>query len=116
MFTSDPRVNKVTFTGSTAVGRTLAAAAGASLKRISVELGGHAPFLVMPDADPVHAAKGAVMNLSSRKIREAGQWPPNGDEKNDLMGTRFDRQRKCEVSAREESRGGAAVRFSDLLF
>ena len=69
VFTSDPRVNKVTFTGSTAVGRTLAAAAGASLKRISVELGGHAPFLVMPDADPVHAAKGA----SALKFLNAGQ-------------------------------------------
>jgi len=60
VFTSDPRVAKLTFTGSTAVGRTLAAAAGASLKRVSVELGGHAPFIVMPDADPVHAAKGAT--------------------------------------------------------
>ena len=69
VFTSDPRVHKVTFTGSTAVGRTLAAAAGASLKRISVELGGHAPFLVMPDADPVHAAKGA----SALKFLNAGQ-------------------------------------------
>jgi len=69
VFTSDPRVNKLTFTGSTAVGRTLAAAAGASLKRISVELGGHAPFLVMPDADPIHAAKGA----SALKFLNAGQ-------------------------------------------
>ena len=69
IFTSDPRVSKLTFTGSTAVGRTLAAAAGASLKRISVELGGHAPFLVMPDADPVHAAKGA----SALKFLNAGQ-------------------------------------------
>lgn len=60
VFTSDPRVAKLTFTGSTAVGRVLAGAAGASLKRVSVELGGHAPFIVMPDADPVHAAKGAA--------------------------------------------------------
>ncbi len=69
VFTSDPRVAKLTFTGSTAVGRTLAAAAGASLKRISVELGGHAPFIVMPDADPVHAAKGA----GALKFLNAGQ-------------------------------------------
>lgn len=60
VFTTDPRVAKLTFTGSTAVGRVLAEAAGRSLKRISVELGGHAPFLVLPDADPVHAAKGAA--------------------------------------------------------
>lgn len=69
VFTSDPRVAKLTFTGSTAVGRTLAAAAGGSLKRISVELGGHAPFIVFPDADPVHAAKGAA----ALKFLNAGQ-------------------------------------------
>ena len=69
VFTTDPRVAKITFTGSTAVGRTLAGAAGANLKRVSVELGGHAPFIVMPDADPVHAAKGA----SALKFLNAGQ-------------------------------------------
>lgn len=60
VFTSDPRVAKLTFTGSTAVGRKLAAAAAGNLKRVSVELGGHAPFIVFPDADPVRAAKGAA--------------------------------------------------------
>ena len=69
VFTTDPRVAKLTFTGSTAVGRLLAGAAGASLKRVSVELGGHAPFIVMPDADPVHAAKGAA----ALKYLNAGQ-------------------------------------------
>lgn len=60
VLTTDERVAKLTFTGSTAVGRELCAAAGRSLKRISVELGGHAPYLVLPDADPVRAAKGAA--------------------------------------------------------
>ena len=60
VFTSDPRVAKLTFTGSTAVGRQLAGAAAGNLKRVSVELGGHAPFIVFPDADPVRAAKGAA--------------------------------------------------------
>lgn len=69
VFTSDPRIAKLTFTGSTAVGRVLAGAAGSNLKRVSVELGGHAPFIVMPDADPVHAAKGA----SALKYLNAGQ-------------------------------------------
>lgn len=69
VFTSDPRVAKLTFTGSTVVGRLLAGAAGSNLKRVSVELGGHAPFIVMPDADPVHAAKGA----SALKYLNAGQ-------------------------------------------
>ena len=69
VFTSDRRVAKLTFTGSTAVGRRLASAAGASLKRVSVELGGHAPFIVFPDADPVRAAKGAA----ALKFLNAGQ-------------------------------------------
>jgi succinate-semialdehyde dehydrogenase/glutarate-semialdehyde dehydrogenase len=60
VFTSDPRVRKITFTGSTPVGRMLAGQAAANLKRVSVELGGHAPFIVFPDADPVRAAKGAA--------------------------------------------------------
>ena len=57
-FTSNPKVAKLTFTGSTAVGKMLAGKAVANMKRVSCELGGHAPFLVLKDADPVHAAKG----------------------------------------------------------
>src|SRR6201999_868202 len=55
-----PVVRKLTFTGSTEVGMMLAARAAATMKRVSMELGGHAPFLVLDDADPVHAAKGAA--------------------------------------------------------
>lgn len=69
VFTGDPRVAKLTFTGSTAVGRLLAAKSAANLQRVSVELGGHAPFIVYPDADPVHAAKGAA----ALKFLNAGQ-------------------------------------------
>jgi len=60
VLTSDRRVKKLTFTGSTAVGKMLAGKAAASLQRVSVELGGHAPFIVYPDADPEQAAKGAA--------------------------------------------------------
>ena len=60
-FTTNPTVRKLTFTGSTRVGKMLAQGAAAQLKRVSMELGGHAPFIVYPDADPVHAAKGAAM-------------------------------------------------------
>ncbi len=61
VFTSDARVRKITFTGSTRVGKSLAARAAGEMKRISLELGGHAPFIVCRDADPVNAAKGAVL-------------------------------------------------------
>lgn len=60
-FVTNPHVRKLTFTGSTAVGKMLAGQAAANMKRVSCELGGHAPFLVFDDADPVHAAKGAQM-------------------------------------------------------
>ena len=54
-------VRKISFTGSTEVGKHIAAAAAGQMKRVSLELGGHAPFIVYDDADPVHAAKGAAL-------------------------------------------------------
>tara|TARA_R110001592_G_scaffold295594_2_gene565813 strand:+ start:173954 stop:175375 length:1422 start_codon:yes stop_codon:yes gene_type:complete len=60
-FCSNPLVKKLTFTGSTAVGKKLAQAAAIQLKRVSMELGGHAPFIVFDDANPVHAAKGVSL-------------------------------------------------------
>lgn len=60
-FCTNPLVKKITFTGSTAVGKKLAQDAAPQLKRMSLELGGHAPFIVFDDADPVHAAKGASL-------------------------------------------------------
>ena len=60
-FVTNPKVAKLTFTGSTAVGKMLACKAAANRKRGSGELGGHAPFMVFDDANPVHAAKGAQL-------------------------------------------------------
>tara|TARA_Y100001936_G_scaffold213703_1_gene222866 strand:- start:1188 stop:2615 length:1428 start_codon:yes stop_codon:yes gene_type:complete len=60
-FISNPLVRKITFTGSTETGKLLARGAAEQMKRVSLELGGHAPFLVLKDADPVFAAKGAVL-------------------------------------------------------
>jgi len=68
-FCTDPRVRKLTFTGSTLVGKMLNGLAAANMKRVSMELGGHAPAIVFPDADPVHAAKG----LSMVKFLNTGQ-------------------------------------------
>jgi len=64
-----PVVRKITFTGSTAVGKKLAALAGAHMKRVTMELGGHAPALVCEDADIDLASK----ILSANKFRNAGQ-------------------------------------------
>ena len=64
-----PVVRKISFTGSTAVGKHLAALAGAHMKRVTMELGGHAPAIVCNDADLDQAAK----ILSANKFRNAGQ-------------------------------------------
>ncbi len=58
---ASPAVRKLTFTGSTEVGMMLAARAAATMKRVSLELGGHAPFIVLADADIPRAAKGAAV-------------------------------------------------------
>jgi succinate-semialdehyde dehydrogenase / glutarate-semialdehyde dehydrogenase len=54
-------VRKLTFTGSTEVGKALGARAMQTVKRVSLELGGHAPFIVFEDADAERAAKGAAL-------------------------------------------------------
>jgi succinate-semialdehyde dehydrogenase/glutarate-semialdehyde dehydrogenase len=60
-FLTNPGIRKLTFTGSTTVGKLLAKGAADQLKRVSLELGGHAPFIVFEDADPRYAAKAAAL-------------------------------------------------------
>ena len=67
--TSNPRVRKLSFTGSTAVGRQLMAQCAAGIKRVSLELGGNAPFIVFDDADLDAAVAGAIAS----KFRNTGQ-------------------------------------------
>ena len=67
--TSNPIVRKLTFTGSTPVGKKLMAACSETVKRTSMELGGNAPFIVFDDADLDEAVKGAMIC----KYRNAGQ-------------------------------------------
>jgi succinate-semialdehyde dehydrogenase/glutarate-semialdehyde dehydrogenase len=65
----DPRLRKLTFTGSTAVGKKLVEQSAEQLLRVSMELGGNAPFLVMADADVDVAVDGAVL----AKMRNMGE-------------------------------------------
>jgi len=67
--TSNPMVRKLTFTGSTAVGKLLMQQCSGTLKRMSLELGGNAPFIVFDDADLDAAVVGAMQS----KYRNAGQ-------------------------------------------
>jgi len=62
-------VRKISFTGSTAVGKTLVRNAAETMKKVSMELGGNAPYIVFDDADIDAAVKGAIAN----KFRNAGQ-------------------------------------------
>lgn len=65
----DDRVRKLTFTGSTEIGKQLMKGAAETVKKISLELGGHAPFIVMDDADIDKAVEGVI----GSKFRNAGQ-------------------------------------------
>jgi succinate-semialdehyde dehydrogenase/glutarate-semialdehyde dehydrogenase len=69
VLTSDARVRKFSFTGSTAVGKMLAARCMATVKRVSLELGGNAPFVIFDDADLDAAVSGAMFS----KFRNTGQ-------------------------------------------
>ncbi|MEP4768570.1 MAG: NAD-dependent succinate-semialdehyde dehydrogenase [Roseibium sp.] len=65
----NPQLRKITFTGSTRVGKLLAANAGRNMKKVSMELGGNAPFIVFDDADLDRAVEGAIAS----KFRNSGQ-------------------------------------------
>ncbi|MBK3393971.1 NAD-dependent succinate-semialdehyde dehydrogenase [Psychrobacter sp. M9-54-1] len=69
ILTGDPRIHKLSFTGSTEVGRTLMAQCAPTIKKLSLELGGNAPFIVFDDADLEKAAEGLIAS----KYRNAGQ-------------------------------------------
>lgn len=68
-FSHNPKVAKITFTGSTGVGRWLMREGADNIKRLSLELGGNAPFIVFDDADMDAAVEGAMIS----KFRNAGQ-------------------------------------------
>lgn len=69
ILTGDARIHKLSFTGSTEVGRTLMAQCARTIKKLSLELGGNAPFIVFDDADLEKAAAGLIAS----KYRNAGQ-------------------------------------------
>ena len=69
ILTGDARIHKLSFTGSTEVGRTLMAQCAPTIKKLSLELGGNAPFIVFDDADLEKSAEGLIAS----KYRNAGQ-------------------------------------------
>ncbi|MBL8309632.1 MAG: NAD-dependent succinate-semialdehyde dehydrogenase [Burkholderiales bacterium] len=93
-----PVIRKITFTGSTPVGKMLASLAGKHMKRLTMELGGHAPVIVAADANIAHAVK----VIAGAKFRNAGQVC--------ISPTRF----LVEEAAREEFVAGL-VKYSQGL-
>lgn len=69
IFCTHPTIRKISFTGSTAIGKLLLTQTGSTVKRASMELGGNAPFIVFDDADMEAAVEGAMI----AKFRNAGQ-------------------------------------------
>ena len=68
-FCENPKIRKISFTGSTPVGKILMSQCSSTLKKLSLELGGNAPFIVFDDADVDAAVKGAMIS----KFRNSGQ-------------------------------------------
>jgi len=97
-----PVIKKISFTGSTPVGKQLAALAGLHMKRATMELGGHAPAIVFDDAD----IDAAVKNLAIAKFRNAGQVC--------VAPTRFLIQKMCSTrSSRSLFAAAAALKVAD---
>lgn len=94
---ADSRVRKITFTGSTAVGKELARGSADTLKKLSLELGGNAPFIVFEDAD----IEAAVEGLMRAKFRNGGQTcvSPNRVYVHEAVYQPFARQLVARVAA-----------------
>jgi succinate-semialdehyde dehydrogenase/glutarate-semialdehyde dehydrogenase len=69
IFTADPRIQKISFTGSTDVGKLILRQSAEQVKKVSLELGGNAPFIIFDDADIEKAVEGVIAS----KFRNAGQ-------------------------------------------
>ena len=95
--TSDPRIQKISFTGSTGVGRLLARNGADTLKKLTLELGGNAPFIVFDDND----VDVAVQGLVAAKLRNSGQVciSPNRVFVQDGIYDRFNERLRQAVAA-----------------
>jgi succinate-semialdehyde dehydrogenase/glutarate-semialdehyde dehydrogenase len=97
ILTSDPRIRKISFTGSTNVGKLLASQCAATIKKMTMELGGNAPFIVFDDANFDEAVKGLV----AAKLRNSGQVciSPNRIFVQESIAERFIERVKAAVEA-----------------
>ena len=84
-----PGIDKIAFTGSTAVGREIGAKAGRALKRVTLELGGKSPNIILPDADLAAATKGAFSGIyfnSGQACNAASRLFVHSDQFDEVVG------------------------------
>lgn len=109
---SDPRLRKLSFTGSTAVGQLLVQRAAQGMLRVSMELGGNAPFIVFEDADlarAVPAALDAKMRNSGEACTAANRFIVHESVATDFTQELVRRMKSLCVGATDESRGVRAL-------
>ncbi len=97
-----PDVDKIAFTGSTAVGREIGAKAGAALKRLTLELGGKSPNIILPDADMEAAAKGAFQGIyfnSGQACNAGSRLFVPADRFDEVTGALAERAAKARLGA-----------------
>jgi acyl-CoA reductase-like NAD-dependent aldehyde dehydrogenase len=97
-----PGVDKIAFTGSTAVGREIGAKAGAALKRLTLELGGKSPNIILPDADMEAAAKGAFQGIyfnSGQACNAGSRLFVPADRFDEVTGALAERATKARLGA-----------------
>ena len=95
-----PGVDKIAFTGSTAVGREIGAKAGRALKRVTLELGGKSPNIILPDADLEQAVKGAYQAIyynSGQACNAGSRLFVHSDQYEEVMGGLVDAAAKARI-------------------
>ena len=95
-----PGVEKIAFTGSTAVGRQIGATAGQALKRVTLELGGKSPNIVLPDADLDAAIKGAFQAIyfnSGQACNAGSRLFVHATQFEEVVGALADRARETQI-------------------
>ena len=120
-----PGIAKIAFTGSTEVGREIGAKAGQMLKRVTLELGGKSPNIILPDADLEAAIKGSFMgiyfNTGPGLQRRLAPVRPQGPVRRGRVGARRGREgrprraRARQVDAVRPGRLEGAARARDVL-
>jgi succinate-semialdehyde dehydrogenase/glutarate-semialdehyde dehydrogenase len=104
-FTGNDKVRKLSFTGSTPVGKLLMAQCAGTVKKVALELGGNAPFLVLDDADLDAAVPGAIRASTATPARPACAPTASSCSRRSTTRSRRSSPRPCEAARRRRPQG-----------